>query len=115
VGLRFGRRKNLIARPSNSKSGTFRQRFVPQIITLLQSKSDRIVVDKTGFNGLLDVHLEFSQDLGAVTPDAGVPAGVESGAPSIVAAIQELGLKLEPGKAPTEVLAIDRVQRPSEN
>jgi uncharacterized protein (TIGR03435 family) len=87
---------------------------VPQIITLLQSKSDRIVVDKTGFNGLLDVQLEFSQDLGAATPYAGVPAGVESG-PSLFAAIQELGLKLEPGKAPLEVLVIDRVQRPSEN
>ncbi len=80
---------------------------VSQIITLLQSKSDRIIVDKTGFSGLLDVHLEFSQDLGAATPDAS--------APSLFAAIQELGLKLEPGKAPLEVLVIDHVQRPSEN
>jgi uncharacterized protein (TIGR03435 family) len=80
---------------------------VPQIITLLQSKSDRIVVDKTGFSGLIDVHLEFSQDLGAATPEAS--------APSIFAAIQELGLKSEPGKAPMEVLLIDRVQRPSGN
>jgi uncharacterized protein (TIGR03435 family) len=80
---------------------------VSQIITLLQSKSDRIIVDKTGFSGLLDVHLEFSQDLGAATPDAS--------APSLFAAIQELGFKLEPGKAPLEVLVIDRVLRPSEN
>lgn len=68
---------------------------VPRIITFLQSNSDRIIIDKTSFRGLLDVHVEFSQDLGAATPDAG--------APSLFAAIQELGLKLDSGKAPLEV------------
>jgi uncharacterized protein (TIGR03435 family) len=43
------------------------------------------------------------------------PAAGSEGA-SIFAALQEqLGLKLEPQKAPVEILAIDHVERPSEN
>lgn len=80
---------------------------VSRLISLLQGKSDRIIIDKTGFSGLLDVRLEFNQDLGA--------ASLESSSPSLFAAIQELGLKLESAKAPLEVLVIDSVQMPSEN
>jgi uncharacterized protein (TIGR03435 family) len=83
---------------------------ISKVITLLQGRSDRIVIDKTSFNGLLDVHLEFSQDLGTASPDAANPAS-----PSLFAAIQDLGLKLESAKAPLEVLVIDSVQKPSEN
>jgi uncharacterized protein (TIGR03435 family) len=81
-----------------------------KVLSLLQGTSDRIIIDQTGFNGLLDIRLEFSQDLGAVSADADTPA-----LPSLFTAIQELGLKLEPSKAPLQVLVIDSVQRPSEN
>jgi uncharacterized protein (TIGR03435 family) len=37
-------------------------------------------------------------------------------APSLSQALeQELGLKLEPLRVPTEILVIDRVEKPSEN
>jgi uncharacterized protein (TIGR03435 family) len=71
---------------------------------------DRAVVDKTGISGKFPVHLKFAPDdvaAGAQSTDAG---------PSIFTAVQEqLGLKLESARGPVEVLAIDHVEKPSEN
>jgi uncharacterized protein (TIGR03435 family) len=40
----------------------------------------------------------------------------DSSSPSLFAAIQEqLGLKLEPQKAPVDVLVIEHIEKPSEN
>lgn len=75
---------------------------VTRLIELLQGKSDRIIIDKTGFARLLDVQLTFGQD----------PAGED---PALFTAIQDLGLKLESGKAPVEVLVVDHVERPRPN
>jgi uncharacterized protein (TIGR03435 family) len=85
---------------------------IPRILTLLQHKSDRIIVDKTGFKGLVDIHLEYIQDLGEAAPDA---VATNQSTPSLSAALGEIGLKLESAKAPTEVLVIDSAQKPSEN
>jgi uncharacterized protein (TIGR03435 family) len=85
---------------------------IPKVVTLLQGRSDRIIVDKTGFKGLFDIHLQFSPDLAAVSPVA--DAASEFGQ-SLFTAIQDLGLKLESAKAPLEVVVIDSVQKPSEN
>lgn len=83
---------------------------VSKIMTLLQSSSDRVIVDKTGFSGLIDVHLEFSQELATAAPGTD-----PSPLPSLFTAIQELGLKLDSAKAPLEVIVIDSVQKPSAN
>src|SRR6185436_6304999 len=75
----------------------------------------RIVVDKTGLPGYYDLNLTFAPEAGPAAPQ-GAPAGPapDSTAPSLFTAMQEqLGLKLEPGRAPISVLVIDRVQRPS--
>ncbi len=87
---------------------------------------DRPVVNRTGIAGVYDFHLEFApdettplfrgriQDLPDSNPD-GAPAD-PAGGPSIFTAFQEqLGLKLDPTRAPHEVLVIDSVERPSEN
>jgi uncharacterized protein (TIGR03435 family) len=64
----------------------------------------RPVIDKTGLSGLYSFTLEFSMRDG--TDDK----------PIIFAALQEqLGLKLEQGKAPGEVYVIDHVERPTGN
>jgi uncharacterized protein (TIGR03435 family) len=92
------------------------------LLEMLQPQSDRIIVDNTGFDRLIDVHLEFNQDVAASLPGVEGVGIRESGAtdpngfgPSLFTAIQEVGLKLKPGKAPMEVLVIDSVQQPSEN
>ena len=74
----------------------------------------RIVVDKTGLPGYYDFNLTFAPE--GPPPPPGAPAGPapDPGAPSLFTAMQEqLGLKLEPGRAPISVLVIDRAQRPA--
>jgi len=65
------------------------------------------VFDRTELEGEYDFTLEFAAQLGT---------GDSETLPDIFAAIQQqLGLKLEPIKAPIEVLVIDRAEKPSEN
>jgi uncharacterized protein (TIGR03435 family) len=76
----------------------------------------RAVLDKTGLTGNFDFTLKFAVDRPA--PDATLNGGPipDSDAPFLLEAIQQqLGLKLEPGKGPFEVIVIDHVERPSGN
>jgi uncharacterized protein (TIGR03435 family) len=82
---------------------------------------DRPVVDQTGLSGKFDFTLEFKPDLaqlqGATAggPPPQLPPELES-RPDLFTAIQEqLGLKLESGKAAVEVYVVDKVQKPSNN
>ena len=64
----------------------------------------RVILDKTGLNALYNIDLTWAPDN---EPDDG---------PSIFTALQEqAGLKLEPAKAPLDVVVIDHIERPSEN
>lgn len=96
-------------------------------IEVLSSIVGHIVIDRTGFQGIFDAHLEFSRDdialAGSPGPDP-VPGGSRGGRggaelidrPSISVALQEqLGLRLESTKGPVEVLVIDSVDRPTVN
>ena len=68
----------------------------------------RPVLDRTGFTGSFEVHLEFA----SVAPGD----DTDNTKPSIFTALEEqLGLRLEPQKGSEEVLVIDHVERPSEN
>jgi uncharacterized protein (TIGR03435 family) len=80
---------------------------------------DRPVVDKTGFAGEFDFTLRWTPD---ETQFAGMGIHVPplmdnpNAPPELFTAIQEqLGLRLEAQKIPSEVLVIDHVERPSEN
>jgi len=66
------------------------------------------VVNETNLPGRFDFTLRWSPDeLRTSEPDA---------APGLYTAIQEeLGLKLEPTRAPADVLVIDHAERPSQN
>lgn len=75
----------------------------------------RPVQDQTGLTGRYDFKLDFAPIQPSAAPseegEASEPAG-----PEIFTAIQEqLGLKLEPTKAPVPVLVIDHIERPTPN
>jgi uncharacterized protein (TIGR03435 family) len=84
----------------------------------------RVVVDKTGLNGIYDFTLKWTPmdstaggaaDSNASAQNAGGHANDATG-PSLLTALQEqLGLKLEPQKASVGVLVIDHVEEPSPN
>lgn len=76
----------------------------------------RTILDKTGLPGKYDYTLEWEPD--DTPPIAGNENGlpVDSSKASIFTALQEqLGLKLEPQKAPISVLVIDHIEAPSVN
>ncbi|HEY2470383.1 MAG TPA: TIGR03435 family protein [Terracidiphilus sp.] len=80
---------------------------------------DRPVVDQTGLAGRWDFALNWTPDdsqfasLGAKMPPSSDAADAP---PNLFTAIQEqIGLKLESGRALTDVLVIDNVERPTDN
>jgi uncharacterized protein (TIGR03435 family) len=91
---------------------TFLNRPMSDLIRRLNFSSiDRPVLDKTGLKGVYDFTLEFSP-----APNAESNGGADPAGASIFTAVQEqLGLKLEPAREPTEVLVIDHVEGPSAN
>jgi uncharacterized protein (TIGR03435 family) len=86
---------------------------------------DRPILDMTNLKGDYDVTLDLSQAAimkaaraegfpGAPPPGAGAASDPSSGL--IFTAIQKLGLKLEPRKAPIETIVIDHLEKaPTEN
>ncbi|HWC96284.1 MAG TPA: TIGR03435 family protein [Candidatus Sulfopaludibacter sp.] len=73
----------------------------------LTGQAGRPVEDKTGVQGQFDFSLDWA-------PDEVSPA--DTAAPSLFTALQEqLGLKLEAGKGPVEVLVLAHAERPSAN
>jgi uncharacterized protein (TIGR03435 family) len=78
-------------------------------VQLSTSGLDRPVLDKTGLAGHYDITLNW-------IPEYNGPPAPDSNGISVFTAVQEqLGLKLEPKKAPVEILVIDHVEKPSEN
>lgn len=76
----------------------------------------RFVSNQTGLRGDFNFHVEWAPDPGqnqGGESDTPPPAGVDG--PSIFTALQDLGLKLESGKGPVEVLVIDHVEKPDAN
>jgi uncharacterized protein (TIGR03435 family) len=85
-----------------------------RVLGPLSGLTGRVVVDRTGLTGEWDFELTFAADSGRGVPlaDAGrPPSGPDL--PSIFTALQEqLGLRLQPATAPTEVIVIDSAARP---
>ncbi len=78
---------------------------------------DRPVINRTGIAGMFDIRLESAVDQASPAPGRdGVDSDDPLRGPSIFTAVQEqLGLRLIPGKGPSEFLVISHVERPSEN
>jgi uncharacterized protein (TIGR03435 family) len=76
---------------------------------VLSNKTGRPVINNTQLDGLFDVSLKWAPDNAVASPAA--PDG-----PSLYTALTEqLGLKLDPIKAPVEVIVIMDIQKPSAN
>ena len=92
---------------------------VQMLVMNLANSLDRPVLDKTGLTGKYDFKLEWSLDAdkgSAAAAGADAATAPEPTGPSLFSALQEqLGLRLEPQKAPVETLVIDHVARPTEN
>jgi uncharacterized protein (TIGR03435 family) len=95
-----------------------------QLAMGLSNIMGRTVVDKTGFKGTFNVHIEWAPDestaglaaLEGPRPPGEAPPPADASGASIFTVLQEkLGLKLESQKGPVEILVVDRAEKPSEN
>jgi uncharacterized protein (TIGR03435 family) len=93
------------------------------MMELLGRFVERPVVDMTDLKGRYDFDLDVGlQDMLSMARAAGINVPVmpnqaaEPGASAVFTAIQQYGLKLEPRKAPIDMLVIDHVEKtPTEN
>jgi uncharacterized protein (TIGR03435 family) len=88
------------------------------LAVVLARPAGRKVIDRTGLTGRYDFTLTWGEDEGGGPVPAGGPltAGDPAAGESIFTALEEqLGLKLEPVKAPVDVVVIDHLEKPSEN
>ena len=117
---------------SMGQGGTMRMESskmpVATLVEMLSRFVDRPVVDMTELKGTYQVALELTmEDMRGMARTAGVmlPPGA-GGAPaesasdpsggSIFSSVQQMGLKLEPRKAPVELIVVDHVEKvPTEN
>jgi uncharacterized protein (TIGR03435 family) len=122
-----GAPKNGVWGGGGTKDGvrTVTAKYVPieQLASELTDMVRRTVLDRTGLTGRYDLTLKYVPDYvalrsptasaseGQPAPSASDPTGV-----TIFSAVQEqLGLKLESGKGPIEVIVIDHIERASGN
>jgi uncharacterized protein (TIGR03435 family) len=73
--------------------------------TLANYGADRLVLDRTGLEGIFDFELKWVNQ----------PTGNAEDVSFFTAVQEQLGLKLDAGTAPVEVLVIDRAERPDPN
>jgi uncharacterized protein (TIGR03435 family) len=94
----------------------FNGQSIGSLVTVLPQFVERQVIDRTGLTGLYDLTLKWTPE---ATPSLlGLPQEPlpppDPDVPNIFTALQEqLGLKLEAGRGPVEVIVIDRLEKPT--
>jgi uncharacterized protein (TIGR03435 family) len=73
-------------------------------VSILAAQLGYPITNQTGLSGKYDLALKYVRD---DSPDAG--------APSVFAALEDLGLKLETRRGPVEVFVIDSAAQPRQN
>jgi uncharacterized protein (TIGR03435 family) len=109
-----------VARCLSSQPGVGTLGFTGQpigsLVTVLPQFVERPVIDRTGLTSLYDLTLKWTPE--AMPSSLGLPQAplppADPDAPNIFTALQEqLGLKLEAGRGPVEVIVIDRLEKPT--
>ena len=85
-------------------------RFADALARMLGSP----VQDKTGLSGEFSFKFDWSPESQHSHADGG-PAELPSGRSLFTAVQEELGLALNPTKAPIEIIVVDKAEKPSEN
>jgi uncharacterized protein (TIGR03435 family) len=90
-----------------------------RLAEILAGRLGQPVLDLTAIKGVFDLKLNWTPDPAMArnpTENKESPAVSDPSGPSIFSALQEqLGLRLEARKVPTDIVVIDHVERPSEN
>lgn len=88
-----------------------------RLARFLSDRLGRLVVDRTGLNGVYDYTLSWSPDENEIAPNgAPVKASLGNAGPSLLTALEEqIGLRVEAQKVALDVLVIDSVQKPTVN
>ena len=93
---------------TNSRSGTVTLNAakisMKDFAAALARQTGRPVLDQTGMAGGFNFNPTWSSDEAA-----------DAAAPSVFAALQGLGLRLISTKGKVEIIAVDRLERPSDN
>jgi uncharacterized protein (TIGR03435 family) len=104
--------------PTGDMTLTARNVTMAGLASALSLQVGSIVVDQTGLEGHFSVFLQWTPDTPLLSKSGqpiAPPADAVPG-PTLYTALQEkLGLKLEAKKVPTEVIVIDRANRPTAN
>ena len=83
---------------------------------ILSRNMDRFVIDQTGLPARYDVHLRYMPDGVQPRRPDGAPVPFSADCADLFTALpRQLGLKLEAAKGPVEFLAIEHVEKPTEN
>jgi uncharacterized protein (TIGR03435 family) len=99
-----------------------RKLHMADLVRELAMTLGRPVLDKTGFTGEFDLNLNYTDEAPMKSPSSAAPDDPSGGRlpaePNlsiVFAAMDQLGLKLEPAKGPVEVLVVDHAERPTAN
>ena len=130
AGSRLGPREDGASCPSMFFPGTWslRSMSMPAFVRALERLVRRAVADGTGLTGRFDLDLTYTPEIfelpfagnvvgGAVGGPEGFGPGLPpSSGPSVFTALRDqLGLRLESGRAPVDVVVVDDVHLPVEN
>ncbi len=90
---------------------------IRNLTEFLSRQTGRPVLDMTGLKGFYNFTLNYTPDAAPSAPSPETPIPESGVGPSLFTAVQEqLGLRLEPRKAPVEILVVDHVEKiPTDN
>ena len=91
---------------------------MPEFVRVLSTVLGRTVIDKSGFTGLFDVHLDFVPDETAPhrpLPRQALHLCTSAARPFSRPCSNSWACGCESAKGPVEVIIVDHVERPSAN